>query len=620
MRVGLIGCGYVGQAVERLFATHGHQVIAWDRATAAPYPREDLRACDFAVVCVSTPPTLGGRADTSAVCEAVARLPTDRVLVKSTIPPGTIEHLADVTGKEICFWPEYVGESTYYNPYFSDSIEAVPFVIVGGEATTRHWFIDRLQQVLGPTKRYFQCSAREAELIKYAENAYFATKIVFVNEFRRICDALDADWHSVREGWLLDPRVEPMHTAAFDQAPGFGGKCLPKDLDALIHASHDAGYVPALLKEVVRSNARLRAVRGDPPESSGTPLETDPQGGGSRIERPIGHTPILKSKPSDFLVEEACIPVEPPEKGEVSAYRRLRVVKRGYSTFEAIELMASALEVSQAVVGYAGLKDEDGITTQMMSVPAEAVAVTPDPVFEHREGDAYIEARLVGCSPSPIRVGGLIGNSFQLVARGLSEQVARSLALEGRRTGFFLNYYDTQRFGLPGHPKVTHHIGEALVQGDYAKAFHWLKVGQPSAAEKMGCPAEDAFAALDQRKIAFYMSAYESYVWNANLAAVVTTRATDRCVIVPRDGIDYVFLADVRDRRELLSTMPTMPQKRYRVHDASVTVEQTVRPTVTQAMVTFSDVRADGLTWRCSCGFYLPAGSYATMLMAQLLP
>ena len=113
--------------------------------------------------------------------------------------------------------------------------------------------------MLGPSKIYFQCAAREAEVIKYMENTYFATKVTFVNEFCEICRVFGADWHTVREGWLLDPRVEPMHTAVFPADRGYAGKCLPKDTDAIIHAAPQAGYRPQLLAEVVRSNARFRA-------------------------------------------------------------------------------------------------------------------------------------------------------------------------------------------------------------------------------------------------------------------------------------------------------------------------------------------------------------------------
>ncbi len=70
--------------------------------------------------------------------------------------------------------------------------------------------------------------------------------------------AAGADWDTVREGWLLDPRVETAHTVAFASAPGFGGKCLPKDLNAIIRTASDAGYSPSLLREILSSNARSR--------------------------------------------------------------------------------------------------------------------------------------------------------------------------------------------------------------------------------------------------------------------------------------------------------------------------------------------------------------------------
>jgi UDP-glucose 6-dehydrogenase len=70
---------------------------------------------------------------------------------------------------------------------------------------------------------------------------------------------VDADWHTVREGWLLDPRVSPAHTAAFATAPGFGGKCLPKDLAAIIRAATSAGYHPALLTQILHSNQDFRS-------------------------------------------------------------------------------------------------------------------------------------------------------------------------------------------------------------------------------------------------------------------------------------------------------------------------------------------------------------------------
>ncbi len=266
MRVGVIGLGRVGRAVCELFEPYG-EIVGWDEQSGELYPTSALERCDFTVVCVDTPLGDDGRAEITSVTRAVHALPCARVLLKSTVPPGTTARLSDSIDRPICFWPEYVGESTYFNPHFPSRIADAPFVIVGGIETERRWYIERFLPVLGPTKTYFQCSSTEAELVKYAENAFFATKITFVNEYRRICQAFGADWLTVREGWLLDPRVEPMHTAAFERDPGFAGKCLPKDVQAIVAAAADHDYEAALLAEVLASNRRFRtaleAVDGD---------------------------------------------------------------------------------------------------------------------------------------------------------------------------------------------------------------------------------------------------------------------------------------------------------------------------------------------------------------------
>jgi len=254
--IAIIGMGHVGRIMHDLLRPHA-QIITYDTAQAQDYPTRRLAACDAAIICVDTPMGDGGACDTSHVEEALGRLSINTVLLKSTIPPGTTDRLAATTGKQICYSPEYVGESTYQHPFWSADPRNVPFVIFGGKPPVRRRFIELFQPMLGPAKIYFQCSALEAELIKYMENAYLATKVTFVNEFRKICETFEADWHTVREGWLLDPRVGRAHSAAFANAPGFGGKCLPKDVNAIIRAAAHAGYSAALLGEVLRSNQRF---------------------------------------------------------------------------------------------------------------------------------------------------------------------------------------------------------------------------------------------------------------------------------------------------------------------------------------------------------------------------
>lgn len=261
-RVALFGYGYVGRAMASFLAKK-FDVIVYDPLITSesntPFVhfvthQSDMRDCVLSVVTTPTPMNTDGSCDTSIVEQSVRNAPTTLVLIKSTITPGTTDRLRASTGKRIVFSPEYIGESSYYNPYFGKDMVEVPFLICGGEKQDTGHIIDLFLPILGPTKKYFQTTALNAEIIKYMENVYFATKVTFMNEMYEICETLGADWHDVREGWLHDPRIEPMHTAVFTSNRGFGGKCYPKDLNALIVASQHAGYNPELLQQVKRSN------------------------------------------------------------------------------------------------------------------------------------------------------------------------------------------------------------------------------------------------------------------------------------------------------------------------------------------------------------------------------
>lgn len=126
--------------------------------------------------------------------------------------------------------------------------------------------MDRMVGLVGADIALFGCSALEAELVKYVENSFLATKVAFVNEFYEICGALGANWHTVHEGWLLDPRVGRSHSAVFPDDRGFGGKCLPKDVRAIVEAAASSGYRAALLAEVLASNDRFRGPPAYPPQ------------------------------------------------------------------------------------------------------------------------------------------------------------------------------------------------------------------------------------------------------------------------------------------------------------------------------------------------------------------
>lgn len=253
-RIGVIGRGHVGAMVIAQLS-EANEVVSYDRTDTGGYPSAELAECEFAVICVDTPARADGSVDVSNVEAALEQLPCETVLIRSTVPPGTTARLAASSGKNICFWPEYVGESAFAASSWEQFSASDPFIVLGGEPEARQRAVDLLLPIYGPKVRVFQCSSGEAELVKYMENSYFAAKIIFVNEFRELSESLGLDWHTVREGWLLDPRVERDHTVAFEKR-GFGGKCLPKDLAGILQVAKTQGVELTMLAAVQTANQR----------------------------------------------------------------------------------------------------------------------------------------------------------------------------------------------------------------------------------------------------------------------------------------------------------------------------------------------------------------------------
>ena len=271
-KVGIIGYGYVGKAMANFFKNH-YTVLVYDPAydsnvekTASNITFVDkdyINSCDIGIICVPTPKSDSGRCNVSLVEEVVSWIKTPLVLIKSTVEIGTTDRLQKTYNKNIVFSPEYCGESSYWTPYeFHADIKHTPFFTFGGEPEHTSKLVDLYMPVVGPTKTYRQTSASAAEMAKYMENIFYASKIVFCYEMSEMCKAMNIDYNEVRELWLLDPRINPMHTAVFpDNDAPFSGKCLPKDTNALISTAESFGYSAELIKEVLKSNSRIKNIR-----------------------------------------------------------------------------------------------------------------------------------------------------------------------------------------------------------------------------------------------------------------------------------------------------------------------------------------------------------------------
>lgn len=259
MKVALIGRGYVGKAYQKFFP----DAHVYDRHVKdLKEEQRKVNACDLAIVCVPTAMKEDGSCDISIVEEVVSWLDTPLILIKSTIPPGTTEDLKRKTGKRICHSPEYVGEGGYYIPFWEFPHPTEPqhhsFMIIGGDSQDREDILELFYPVLGPTKTYFQVDATTSELIKYFENSMIATKVTMCNEFYELAKTFGVSYSQVREGLVLDSRQGKMFTSIFKNRRGFDGKCLPKDLNAIVRAAQKKGYQPKFLQEVLSNNKRFR--------------------------------------------------------------------------------------------------------------------------------------------------------------------------------------------------------------------------------------------------------------------------------------------------------------------------------------------------------------------------
>ena len=258
MKVGIVGFGFVGQAMKALFQ---NAVIYDPLKPETSGTREDLNCCDVAFVCVPTNMMPDGSCDTSIVEDIMRWLETPLIIIRSTIAPGTTDSLKTrYPKKRIVFQPEYVGETTAH-PLLDES--ARTFLIFGGDPEDCDFAVRIYQRVYNSRVHIRIMRPIEAEVVKYMENSFIGTKVLFMNEFAGIAKAFGANVNVVREGFLDDPRMSRDFTFVYEHNPGFDGKCLPKDLNAIVQASTNAGYNPEFIRAVLQNNDRIRTQKGN---------------------------------------------------------------------------------------------------------------------------------------------------------------------------------------------------------------------------------------------------------------------------------------------------------------------------------------------------------------------
>ena len=261
-RVGVIGTGYVGLVTAAAFARFGRPVVCHDidecrladlAAGRVPFhepglpetlveardlieftadPARLYEAADVTFVCVDTPPQPDGAADLSrveAVIDAIPSWSHPLIVMKSTVPVGTGARitavLADRGRGDIGYVsnPEFLREGSAMR-----DVLAPDRIVIGGSVESD---IERVAALYQPTTTpIIHTDTNSAELIKYASNAFLATKISFINEIANLCDAVGAHVDTVADGMGLDQRIG---RGFLNAGIGYGGSCFAKDISAL---------------------------------------------------------------------------------------------------------------------------------------------------------------------------------------------------------------------------------------------------------------------------------------------------------------------------------------------------------------------------------------------------
>jgi len=292
-KICVIGVGYVGLTTGTCFADLGNRVVGVDiseekvadlnngeipiyepglaemvqrnrqagRLSFTTSYEEGIDNADFIFICVGTPSGDDGEAELKYVrsaAETIAKTMTEPVIIvnKSTVPVGTGDWVSGIVKQNqlhpidfaVVSCPEFLREGSAIADFMSPDR-----TVLGSQNRDAAEAVAQLFLTLRAP--IVMTDLRTAEMIKYASNAFLATRISFINEISNVCEAVGADVTEVAQGMGFDHRIGHHFLQA---GVGYGGSCFPKDVKALAHIAEDHGVNPRILHSVMEVNAYQR--------------------------------------------------------------------------------------------------------------------------------------------------------------------------------------------------------------------------------------------------------------------------------------------------------------------------------------------------------------------------
>lgn len=215
----IIGYGNVGQNLDREL-----KLLQCDKVDKYKNINKTHQHHKIGLICVDTPIINDYDLDITEVRNAIIENDCDIYVIKSTCPVGTVDKLKEETGKRIIFSPEYYGTTPHCNNFSFD------FTILGGDKQDCIEVIQLLQQCYDGRHQFRITDSRTAELVKFMENSFLATKVSFCCDFYKACKKLGLNYEELRELFILDERVGASHTFVNETSPYWNSHCLNKDV------------------------------------------------------------------------------------------------------------------------------------------------------------------------------------------------------------------------------------------------------------------------------------------------------------------------------------------------------------------------------------------------------
>ena len=270
-RIGIVGRGFVGSAVQFGFSPNvgcDVEVRVYDvNPNKSTHTLEEtVNESDFVFLSVPTPSNRDGSINIDILDDALNNINEvskcrNVILVRSTVTPGTTQKLQmKYIDLNLLFNPEYLTERSAKFDFINQS----RFIIGSGEATISKMYSENLADLFrdrfGESVSILETNYETAEMIKYMNNCFFATKVSFMNEMYKVAEKSNVDWKQAVSGFVTDGRIGHTHldVPGPDGKFGFGGSCFPKDVRAMIKYAEEIGVEMNVLKGVWETNLQVR--------------------------------------------------------------------------------------------------------------------------------------------------------------------------------------------------------------------------------------------------------------------------------------------------------------------------------------------------------------------------